>query len=169
MTIANRSTNNHTVIVFPLWFFNAVHIGDIRLDPQFFQFRSQVGRQSRAFVRPLLRKELMFSRITPSFTPESRGKEHQQCKDLETTKQHVGNQDPFSHRVHTGKVISNHAKPWPQVIQCCNNRGKGRKVIHARGDNRQHTDNKHQCIGGEKSPNGFEDTFRQCAIPQLML
>src|SRR5699024_8758865 len=78
-------------------------------------------RQSRAFVRPLLRKELMFSRITPSFTPESRGKEHQQCKDLKTTKQHVGNQDPFSHRVHTGKVISNHAKPWPQVIQCRNN------------------------------------------------
>ena len=43
VTIANRSTNDHTVVVFPLWFFNAVHIGDIRLDPQFFQFRSQVG------------------------------------------------------------------------------------------------------------------------------
>ena len=38
VTIANRSTNDHTVIIFPLWFFNAVHIGDIRLDPQFFQF-----------------------------------------------------------------------------------------------------------------------------------
>lgn len=126
VTIANRSTNDHTVIVFPLWFFNAVHIGDIRLDPQFFQFRSR-RRQSRAFVRPLLRKELMFSRITPSFTPESRGKEHQQCKDLETTKQHVGNQDPFSHRVHTGKVISNHAKPPPQLFNVATTDAKAEK------------------------------------------
>ena len=43
MTVANRSSNDHTVVVFPLWFFNAVYISNIRLDPQFFQFRSQVG------------------------------------------------------------------------------------------------------------------------------
>ncbi len=126
VTIANRSTNDHTVIVFPLWFFNAVHIGDIRPIPS--SFSSEAGRrQSRAFVRPLLRKELMFSRITPSFTPESRGKEHQQCKDLETTKQHVGNQDPFSHRVHTGKVISNHAKPWPRLFNVATTDAKAEK------------------------------------------
>ncbi len=72
-------------------------------------FSSEAVGGNLAFVRPLLR-ELMFSRITPSFRQKVGVKSTSNVKTSETTKQHVGNQDPFSHQVHTGKVISNHAK-----------------------------------------------------------
>ncbi len=83
----------------------------------------------------------MFSRITPSFTPESRGKSTSNVKTSRRPNASFGNQDPFSHRVHTGKVISNHAKPARGLFNVATTEAKAEKSS-ARGDNRQHTDNK---------------------------
>ena len=95
------------------------------------------------------------------------GEEHQQRKDLKTTKQHIGNEDPFRDRVHTGKVIRHDPQAWPEVIQCCDDGRKGGEIIHPRRDDRQHTDDKDQRIRREKAPYGFENTFRQRAVPQF--